>query len=76
MKMIRWSGLIAFVIIVGLIAVFNLLFLDGIIKGIVRDQASLERAGVPQDRAARRRNTRRTPGSTPLRFKEVVTSVE
>lgn len=39
--MIRWSGLIAFVIIVGLIAVFNLLFLDGIIKGVVKDQASL-----------------------------------
>ena len=41
MKMIRWSGLIAFVIIVGLIAAFNLLFLDGIVKGIVEDQASL-----------------------------------
>jgi uncharacterized protein (TIGR03545 family) len=41
MKMIRWSGLIAFIVIVALIAVFNLLFLDGIIKGIVEDQASL-----------------------------------
>lgn len=39
--MIRWSGLIAFVIIVGLIVVFNLLFLDGIIKSIVKDQASM-----------------------------------
>jgi uncharacterized protein (TIGR03545 family) len=41
MKMIRWSGLIAFVVIVGLITVFTLFFLDGIIKGILEDQASL-----------------------------------
>lgn len=41
MKMIRWSGLVAFVAIVGLIAAFNLLFLDGIIKRIVEAQASL-----------------------------------
>ncbi len=41
MKMIRWSGLIAFVVIVGLIAIFTLFFLDGILKGIIEDQASL-----------------------------------
>jgi uncharacterized protein (TIGR03545 family) len=41
MKMIRWSGLIAFVVIVGLITIFCLFFLDGIIKGIIEDQASL-----------------------------------
>lgn len=41
MKMIRWSGLIAFAAIVGLITIFSLFFLDGIIKGIVEDQASL-----------------------------------
>jgi uncharacterized protein (TIGR03545 family) len=41
MKMIRWSGLIAFVVIVGLITIFCLFFLDGIIKGIIEDRASL-----------------------------------
>ena len=41
MTMIRWSGLIAFVIIVGLIAVFNLFFLDGIVERSVEKQASL-----------------------------------
>jgi uncharacterized protein (TIGR03545 family) len=41
MKMIRWRGLAAFVVVVGLIAVFNLLFLDGIIKNFIEDQASL-----------------------------------
>jgi uncharacterized protein (TIGR03545 family) len=39
--MIRWKGLIAFAVIVGLIMLFNFLFLDRIIKGIVEDQASL-----------------------------------
>ena len=41
MKMIRWSGLIAFIVIVGLITIFCLFFLDGIIKGIIEDRASL-----------------------------------
>jgi len=41
MKMIRWSGLVVFIVIVGLITIFSLFFLDGIIKGIVEDQASL-----------------------------------
>ena len=41
MKMIRWSGLVVFIIIVGLITIFSLFFLDGIIKGIVEDRASL-----------------------------------
>jgi uncharacterized protein (TIGR03545 family) len=41
MKMIRWSGLISFVVIVGLITIFCLFFLDGIIKGIIEDRASL-----------------------------------
>ena len=41
MKMIRWSGLIAFVVIVGLIAVFNIFFLDGIVERTVEKQASL-----------------------------------
>ncbi|MGQ9646263.1 MAG: TIGR03545 family protein [Thermodesulfobacteriota bacterium] len=41
MKMIRWSGLIAFIVIVGLITIFTLFFLDGILKGIIEDQASL-----------------------------------
>jgi len=41
MKMIRWSGLIVFIVIVGLITIFSLFFLDGIIKGIVEDRASL-----------------------------------
>jgi uncharacterized protein (TIGR03545 family) len=41
MKMIRWSGLIAFVVVVGLIVIFCLFFLDGIIKGIIEDRASL-----------------------------------
>jgi uncharacterized protein (TIGR03545 family) len=40
-RMIRWKGLIAFAMIVGLIILFNLIFLDRIIKGIVEDQASL-----------------------------------
>jgi len=39
--MIRWKGLIAFAVIAGLIMLFNFLFLDRIIKGIVEDQASL-----------------------------------
>jgi len=39
--MIRWKGLIAFAVIVVLILLFNLLFLDRIIKGIVENQASL-----------------------------------
>ena len=38
--MIRWKGLIAFAIIAGLIMLFNFLFLDRIIKGVVEDQAS------------------------------------
>jgi len=41
MKMIRWWGLIAFVIIVGLITAFNLIFLDSIIKRSLEKQASL-----------------------------------
>ena len=41
MKMIRWSGLIAFFVIVGLIAVFNIFFLDGIVERTVEKQASL-----------------------------------
>jgi uncharacterized protein (TIGR03545 family) len=41
MKMIRWSGLIVFFVIVGLLMVFSLFFLDSIIKGIVEDRASL-----------------------------------
>ncbi len=41
MKMIRWSGLIAFVVIVGLITTFNLFFLDSIVKGALEKQASL-----------------------------------
>jgi uncharacterized protein (TIGR03545 family) len=41
MKMIRWSGLIVFIVIVGLITIFSLFFLDGIIKGIIEDRASL-----------------------------------
>jgi uncharacterized protein (TIGR03545 family) len=41
MKMIRWSGLIAFIVIVGLITIFNVFFLDGILKGIIEDRASL-----------------------------------
>jgi uncharacterized protein (TIGR03545 family) len=41
MKMIRWSGLVVFIVIVGLITMFSLFFLDGIIKGIVEDRASL-----------------------------------
>lgn len=40
MKMIRWSGLIAFAVLVGLIITFNLFFLDRIVKGIIEDQAS------------------------------------
>jgi len=38
--MVRWKGLIAFAVIIVLIILFNLLFLDGIIKGIVEGQAS------------------------------------
>jgi len=41
MKMIRWSGLIVFIVIVGLITIFSLFFLDGIIKGIIEGRASL-----------------------------------
>ncbi|MEA1935782.1 MAG: TIGR03545 family protein [Thermodesulfobacteriota bacterium] len=41
MKMIRWSGFIAFVVIVGLITAFNLFFLDSIIKGALEKRASL-----------------------------------
>jgi uncharacterized protein (TIGR03545 family) len=41
MKMIRWSGLIVFIVIVGLITIFTLFFLDGIIKGMIEDRASL-----------------------------------
>jgi uncharacterized protein (TIGR03545 family) len=41
MKMIRWSGLIVFIVIVGLITVFSFFFLDGIVKGIIEDRASL-----------------------------------
>lgn len=41
MKIIRWSGLIAFVVIVGLITLFNVLFLDNIIKVVVEDRASI-----------------------------------
>jgi uncharacterized protein (TIGR03545 family) len=41
MKMIRWAGLVVFIVIVGLITIFSLFFLDGIIKGIVEDRASL-----------------------------------
>ena len=41
MKMIRWSGFIAFVVIVGLITAFNLFFLDSIIKGALEKRSSL-----------------------------------
>ena len=41
MKMIRWPGLIAFVIIAGIITIFNLFFLDSILKGALEKQASL-----------------------------------
>lgn len=41
MKMIRWPGLVAFVVIVGLITAFNLFFLDSIVKGALEKQASL-----------------------------------
>src|SRR4030043_1292871 len=41
MKMIRWSGLVVFIVMLGLITIFRLFFLDGIIKGIVEDRASL-----------------------------------
>jgi uncharacterized protein (TIGR03545 family) len=41
MKMIRWSGLVVFIVIVGLITIFSLFFLDSMIKGIVEDRASL-----------------------------------
>jgi uncharacterized protein (TIGR03545 family) len=39
--MIRWSGLVAFGVIVGIVAVFNLLFLDGIVERVVEGQASM-----------------------------------
>ncbi len=41
MKMIRWPGLIFFVVIVGLVTIFSLFFLDRIVKGIIEDRASL-----------------------------------
>jgi uncharacterized protein (TIGR03545 family) len=41
MKIFRWWGIVAFVVIVGFIAGFNLLFLDGIIKRFIEDRASL-----------------------------------
>jgi len=41
MKMIRWSGIIAFIVIVGLITLFNLLFLDSIIERSLEKQASV-----------------------------------
>ncbi len=41
MKMIRWPGLVAFVVIVGLITAFNLFFLDNIVKGALEKRASL-----------------------------------
>ncbi len=40
MKMIRWSGIIAFIVIVGLITLFNLLFLDPIIERSLEKEAS------------------------------------
>lgn len=41
MKMIRWWGLITFIVIVGIIAIFNIFFLDKIIERTVERQASL-----------------------------------
>jgi uncharacterized protein (TIGR03545 family) len=41
MKIIRWWGVVAFIVVVGLIAGFNLLFLDGIIKRFIEERASL-----------------------------------
>ena len=41
MKMIRWWGLLAFIVITGLIATFNIFFLDKIIERTVERQASL-----------------------------------
>ncbi len=41
MKIFRWGGIVAFIIIVGLISGFNLLFLDGIIKRFIEERASL-----------------------------------
>lgn len=41
MKMIRWPGLIVFVIIAGIITIFNLFFLDSIVKGALEKRASL-----------------------------------
>lgn len=41
MKIFRWWGIVAFVVIVGLISGFNLLFLDGIIKRFIEERASL-----------------------------------
>ena len=41
MKMIRWWGLIAFIVITGLIAIFNIFFLDTIIERTIERQASL-----------------------------------
>lgn len=40
MKMIRWPGFIAFVIIAGIIAIFNFFFLDSIIKRALEKQAT------------------------------------
>lgn len=41
MKMIRWWGLIAFIVIAGLVVIFNIFFLDKIIERTVERQASL-----------------------------------
>ena len=41
MKIFRWWGIVAFIVIVVLISGFNLLFLDGIIKRFIEDRASL-----------------------------------
>lgn len=40
MKMIRWGGLAAFIVITGLIALFNIFFLDTIIERSIERQAS------------------------------------
>ncbi|MBN2256029.1 MAG: TIGR03545 family protein, partial [Deltaproteobacteria bacterium] len=41
MKMIRWGGLITFIVIIGLIAAFDLFFLDTIIEKSLERQGSL-----------------------------------
>jgi uncharacterized protein (TIGR03545 family) len=41
MKMIRWGGLITFIVIIGLIAAFDLFFLDTIIERSLERQGSL-----------------------------------